>query len=113
MATLINKLLNHVAPNRVRIDEDMFRPTRDPSQSIYDAFVKEAAKRKEVPFSVWSVREIDAVHAAAAAAAEKMGLIVPTREQVEAAERYARGSADYGAKWAYRVTDRMTTPRQN
>ena len=28
-------------------------------------------------------------------------------EKVQDAERYAMGSADYGAKWAYRIADVM------
>lgn len=43
------------------------------------------------------VRAIEAAH----------GLIVPTLQQVERAERYAMGSVDYGAKWAYGVSEVM------
>ena len=39
--------------------------------------------------------------------ASRHGLQHSSMEAVEAAERYARGSADYGAKWAYTLAHRM------
>lgn len=86
---------------------DIFLPPREPARQIYQAFQAEASKRKERDLDVWIKAEIDAVHAAAVKAAQAMGLRAPTREEVVAAENYARGSADYGAKWAYGVVERM------
>lgn len=42
----------------------------------------------------------------------KSGLPAPTREQVAAAERYARGSADYGATWACTLVNDMRRAAQ-
>lgn len=86
---------------------DIFLPPREPARQIYQAFQAEALKRKERPLDVWVNAEIDAVHAAANKAARALGLRALTREEVMAAESYARGSADYGAKWAYGVVERM------
>lgn len=80
---------------------DFFRPRSEPASSIYDAFQDEASKRKGRRVEDWTAAELTAVHAAAGAAARAMSLREPTLDEVCAAERYARGSADYGAKWAY------------
>jgi hypothetical protein len=37
--------------------------------------------------------------------AHRLGLRVPTMDEVASAERYAAGSVDYGAKLAYCVVD--------
>lgn len=86
---------------------DIFRPTRDPAQSIYDAFQHEATRRKGRTVHEWTTAERNAVFQAAINQAKKLGLRMPSMAEVEAAERYARGSVDYGAKWAYRVVDVM------
>jgi hypothetical protein len=83
------------------------RPTSQPAQRIYDAFEAEARNRNACAGLEWIVNERNAVHAAARSAASDFGLRCPTIEDVIAAENYATGSADYGAKWAYALADRM------
>lgn len=109
--SLMARMFKRSEPKVAKMD-DIFRPRTEPAQSLYDAFGKESLNRKNVPVEVWCEREIDAVHTAAGIMAEKMGLNAPTRAQVVAAEAYARGSADYGATWAYKVVDRMREPPQ-
>lgn len=53
--------------------------------------------------------EVASVHREAVRQANALGLRVPSMEQIKAAERYAMGSTDYGAKWAYKVVDAMHT----
>lgn len=50
----------------------------------------------------------------AAHQAQLLGLRVPSMEEVVSAERYAMGSVDYSAKWAYCVAEAMNkgVPRQ-
>ncbi|MGA3979492.1 hypothetical protein ACI2UK_27025 [Ralstonia nicotianae] len=47
--------------------------------------------------------------------AQRMGLRAPSMDEVVRAERYAMGSVDYGAKWAYAIVEVMNkvTPKQN
>jgi hypothetical protein len=105
MRALVNRLLKR--KEGVIKQDDFFRPSSDPARAIYDAFVQEATKRRSVPLAVWCEREIDVVHATATAMASTLNLRAPTRDEVVSAEIYARGSADYGAKWAYQVVNRM------
>jgi len=87
--------------------QDIFKPRHEPARSIYEAFQNEASKRKGRSVDEWVKAERDAVFREAAHQAQKLGMRVPTMEDVAAAERYAMGSADYGAKWTYRVVDAM------
>ena len=85
------------------MEQDFFRPKRNPAQLIYDTFQKEAENRKKCSVEEWIKNERKAVFEAAKKYAEENGLIVPTLEQIEVVENYAMGSVDYGAKWAYKV----------
>ncbi|MGV1121211.1 MULTISPECIES: hypothetical protein [Xanthomonas translucens group] len=82
---------------------DPYRPSSEPAMSIYDAFQDEAAKRKGRDVAEWIKAERDAVYRAAMLAFERAGLPAPTMDEVELAERYARGSSDYGSKWSYTI----------
>ena len=86
---------------------DIFEPTQEPARTLYRAFQQEAKKRKGRDVAEWVQAERDAVRAAACAYAKQHDLHEPTIEEVAAAERYAMGSADYGAKWAYQVASLM------
>lgn len=86
---------------------DPFRPRAEPAATIYDAFQEEATKRKGRKFEEWSAAEIEAVLRCAILQAKKHGLRPPTMEEVNRAERYARGSVDYGAKWAFVIVETM------
>lgn len=86
---------------------DPFRPHQQPAQAIYDAFQSEAAHRRARSLDVWPRLEREAVHKSACQYAEHYGLTKPSMQDVEDAERYARGSIDYGAKWAYVVASHM------
>ncbi|WP_157638500.1 hypothetical protein [Burkholderia ubonensis] len=39
--------------------------------------------------------------------AQKFGLRAPSMDEIVSAERYAMGSIDYGAKWAYGIVEAM------
>jgi hypothetical protein len=80
---------------------DVFEPRHEPAKSLYLAFQEEAAHRKRRDVSDWGRLEVDAVLSKATALARDLGLVAPTRAQVEIAERSARGHVDYGAQWAY------------
>lgn len=86
---------------------DIFMPRHEPAKTIYLAFQAEAALRRGRKVEEWTRLEIDAVHKAAGDYASAHGLSTPTREQIVSAEIYARGSVDYGAKWAYQVCRHM------
>jgi hypothetical protein len=88
---------------------DVFEPRNEPAKSIYLAFQVEAAKRHGRALDEWMEAERTAVHQECRRQAESRDLNVPTIEEVAAAERYARGSIDYGATWAYQLV-RMMTP---
>ena len=88
-------------------DNYPFRPHQEPARSIHDAFQLEASKRKERALEVWIEAELQAVFEAARLAAGQHGLRPLSMDEIKSAERYARGSADYGAKWAYTVVDAM------
>lgn len=82
---------------------DPFEPRHEPAKSIYLAFQAEAAKRKGRQVDDWVKAERDAVFRECANQARKLGLHAPTMDEVISAERYAVGSIDYGAKWAYQL----------
>ena len=86
---------------------DVFRPTREPARTLYDAFQREAEKREGRDFEDWHSAEMNAVCNAARQYAQSHGLTVPTFEQVCDAEVSACGHVDYGSKWAYRVAEMM------
>jgi spore germination protein GerM len=86
---------------------DVFRPSREPAKTIYDAFQKEAENRTSREFEDWTEAETQAVHKAACKYAEEHGLPIPTIEDVRDAEISASGHIDYAAKWAYRVAEKM------
>lgn len=89
---------------------DPFEPRHEPARSIYLAFQAEATKRKDRPFEEWVKAEREAVLRECALHAHKLGLRAPTMDEVTAAERYAMGSIDYGAKWTYQLVRVMTPP---
>lgn len=91
---------------------DIFQPTVEPARSIYAAFQAEAEKRAGRNVDAWMAAERAAVHREAVKQAHSLGLRIPTKEEVKAAELYAMGSADYGAKWAYAVVDVMRKTTQ-
>lgn len=86
---------------------DPFRPQSEPARRIYDAFQAEAARRPGRESSEWLVAERQAVWRAACDAASEMGLRAPTMALVEATERSASGSFDYGATWAFAIVNSM------
>ena len=86
---------------------DIFEPHNEPAKTIYLAFQEEAKKRKTRSVSEWSAGELETVHRTATEQAQKLKLRPPSLEEIAAAERYARGSTDYGAKWAYQVVALM------
>ncbi len=89
---------------------DPFRPLREPARTLYDTFQAEAKLRKSRSLEDWVRLEPIAVWNAAIRYAAEFGLRSPTMEEVLAAERYARGSADYGSKWANVVAAKMLPP---
>lgn len=90
------------------IDHDFFRPRHAPASVLYDAFQDEAKHRKGREVEEWIRLELEAVHRAACTYAGQHGMHAPSIEQVAAAERYARGSTDYGSKWALVLAEKMT-----
>ena len=86
---------------------DVFQPRHEPARSIYDAFQNEAAKRKGRSVDEWLTAEREAVLCEATTQAARLGLRVPTMGEIVITERRAIGAADYGAKWAYGVTEYM------
>ncbi len=89
---------------------DVFEPVNEPARTLYLTFQEEAALRKGRPVEVWTRREVEVVFEKAQELAASMGLRAPSLEEVEALERYARGSVDYGAKWAHRIAEAMRSP---
>lgn len=90
------------------MNRDPFRPFNEPARTIYDAFQAEAAKRSTRTVEEWMEREVDAVWRAAVDYARQNGRRAPDLEEVQAAERHASGSADYGAQWAYALARKMS-----
>ncbi|RYH65009.1 MAG: hypothetical protein EON54_06100 [Alcaligenaceae bacterium] len=86
---------------------EFFRPRAAPASVLYDAFQAEALHRKSRDLDEWIRLELLAVFNAATHYAQEHGLTAPTFEDVATAERIARGSADYGSKWAHMVTQKM------
>ena len=89
---------------------DIFQPRHEPARSIYEAFQVAARMRKGHTIAEWAATERDAVFHEAVSQAKKYGLRIPTMDDVVSAERSAMGHVDYGAKWAYRVTEAMQRP---
>lgn len=81
--------------------DDIFKPRQEPARSIYQAFQLEAGKRRGRSIEEWIAAEEDAVLGEGVIQAVSHGLKPPTLEDVVQARRYAIGSIDYGAKWAY------------
>lgn len=86
---------------------DPFEPRHEPAKSIYLAFQTEATKRGGRTPDQWSEAEISAVLAEANRQSDLLDMRPVTREQVEQAEIYARGSADYGLTWTVQVVKDM------
>ncbi|MGE0769866.1 MAG: hypothetical protein AB7L90_25790 [Hyphomicrobiaceae bacterium] len=84
---------------------DIFRPSRDPARSIYDAFQAEATHRIQRPWPDCHEAEVAAVWRAARDYAQQHGLRVPTLAEVRRVERSASGHIDYGSKWAHYVSE--------
>lgn len=91
---------------------DPFAPSHEPARTLYEAFQAEAQLRKGRPLVVWVEAELQAVHRAGCAFAAAAGWPAPSRPQVEAAERYARGSADFRSKRALVLERSVRPPRQ-
>jgi hypothetical protein len=89
---------------------DIFEPKHEPAKSIYAAFQAEAAKRKGRSVDEWIKAERSAVFLECVHQAQLLGLHTPTLDEVAAAERYAVGSIDYGAKWVNQLVHVMTAP---
>ena len=94
------------------IEYDFFRPRQAPASVLYDAFQAEALHRKGRDVEEWIRLELEAVHRAACSYAADHGLKPPPMEEVAVAERIARGSADYGSKWAILVAEKMVKQRR-
>ena len=94
------------------IEYDFFRPRQAPASVLYDAFQAEALHRKGRDVEEWIRLELEAVHRAAWSYAADHGLKPPPMEEVAVAERIARGSADYGSKWAILVAEKMVKQRR-
>lgn len=92
---------------------DVFRPRYEPARSIYDAFQDEAQHRSKRSLEDWRSNEIQAVYRVAVELAPQYGLAMPTLEDVDLAERIARGSVDYGSKWAHGLVNRMRRDGQD
>lgn len=90
---------------------DVFRPYSEPARSLYDALSSCITARSELRASGRERAQFLTMTEAAREYAIEHGLHVPCPEQVEAAERLARGHADYAAKWAYGVAEAMMRHR--
>ncbi|KND55099.1 hypothetical protein BVER_05705 [Candidatus Burkholderia verschuerenii] len=90
--------------------QDIFDPRREPARSIYLALQTEAAKRKGRTVDEWQTAERDVVYRESVHQAQKLGLRVPTMDDIVSTERYATGSVDNGAKWANCVVTAMRSP---
>jgi len=89
------------------MEYDSLCPRQAPASVLYDAFQAEAQHRKGRDVEEWIRLDLEAVHRAACSYAVDHGLHQPSMEEVAAAERYARGSADYGSKWAIVLAEKM------
>ncbi len=90
---------------------DIFRPHTEPARTLYDAFQTEARKRSGRSIGEWIEAERAAVWVAARDYAQQHGLRTPTWMDVVEAEPFVYESADYGAKWAIRLAEKMTEPK--
>ncbi len=82
---------------------DLFRPHTQLAAAIYDAFQREAAKRKSRAY--WIEKERETVYLAACHNARQLGVREPTMDEVKQAEDASIGSADYGSKWAIKIAN--------
>ena len=81
------------------MSSDIFRPRRlGPAQRIYDEFQRAAAYR--AVRDDWEEYEMQVVHAQLKREAHALGVLPPTREQLNEVDRSACGHSDYGAKLA-------------
>jgi organic hydroperoxide reductase OsmC/OhrA len=90
----------------------MFEPKHEPAKTFYLAFEKEAENRKGKDPEDWILAERSAVYNAALDYATRKNLVPLTMEEIEKAEIYATGSADYGAKWAFKVVQALERKNQ-
>lgn len=86
---------------------DVFEPRFEPARSVYLSFQEEAAKRHGRTVEEWMAAEIQAVYQEALKQAVALGLRALTLAEIQAAQRSASGHVDYGAQWAYRISDLM------
>lgn len=93
--------------------DDVFQPRTEPARSIYNAFQREAGKRIGRSAEESLGAELEAVFRESANQAHQLGLRSPSMDEVASAERYARGSVVYGARWAYRVVELMYKAEPN
>jgi hypothetical protein len=87
--------------------DDPFRSRHEPALTLYEAFQREATKRKGRAVDEWVKAEREAVWHAACTYAQQHGLRIPSLAEVASCEHYAMGSVDYGSKWAYQVERMM------
>ena len=87
---------------------DIFRPSKGLARTLYDAFQEEAIHREGRSVEEWLLAERQVVWMAARDYAQQHGLRIPTMDEVKQAENCASGHIDYGAKWAYKIAERLT-----
>lgn len=80
------------------MENDTFRPRREPARSFYDAF-QEMAKKEPRDF----YHEELAMWRIARNYAQAFNKRIPTLDEIRAAASMAAGHVDFGAKWAYAV----------
>ncbi|MBZ2207133.1 hypothetical protein [Massilia soli] len=90
---------------------DIFEPRHELAKSIYLAFQTEGSKRKGRTVDAWVQAEREAVFRECLRQAQMRGLHALTMDEAAAAERYAYGSTDYGAKWTYQLV-RLMAPTE-
>lgn len=90
---------------------NLFRPTREPERTIYDAFQSESEKRNGRRLEESLDAEVQAVWRAAHDYAQANNMRVPTLQEVRHAERSAYGHSDYAQKWALYVSECMRDER--
>lgn len=89
------------SPDQPASRHDPWEPRCEPARTLYLAFQDEATRRKGRSVEEWITAEREAVWKAACSYARTNGKPEPAIELVARAERYAMGSIDYGATWAY------------
>ena len=86
---------------------DYLRPSGELSSLIYDAFNEVAKDRGKYKHPEWILREREAVFVCVKTYALNHNLMPLSLKEIECAENYALGSADYGSKWAHRIVDML------